>query len=76
MRVIFSVALIGKMTFVGFSPANAKNRNCTEEEKKEGNDRLTVIANDQGIKAELIKRHLPFGIHKALGPTENERVFV
>ncbi len=62
------------------SPASAETRNCTPLEKKAGDAQLAAIASDPARRKQIIKRHLPFGVHtgqhSAQGGPDNEKLLL
>ena len=71
----FGMGLICFLLLAGVTgPTVAKN--CSSAEKRQANEVLERIENDQLLRDELIALHLPFGIHTSTSDTDGEDVLV
>ncbi len=68
----YSFALL---TFLFCINVNAEARNCTIDEKKNGNDALLHLQNNEIEKNRLINYHMPLGIHTSKKIAANEELF-
>lgn len=72
-----ATAVCGGLIFL-FAGADtfAATRNCTAEEKKLADVRLKEIAADTDLRGALLRQHLRFGVHEAVGHAANEEILV
>ena len=71
----FAMGVICFLLLAGVTgPPVAKN--CSSAEKRQANEVLERIENDQLLRDELVALHLPFGIHTSTSDTDGEDVLV
>ena len=77
-----AVSLVALAVFYVFSTqyATSEARDCTKSEKAMADGRLRAIQRDKDLSENLIRLHMPHGVHKAThtiqGGPDNEDVFV
>ncbi len=75
-RSIICLSVILTASSLLVSTADAATRNCTAQEKADGNAQLMALQSDTSRQAELMGLHLPFGqhtgTHASQGGPDNE----
>ncbi len=53
----------------------AHGRDCTSQERADGNAQLAAIASDEGRRMSILSRHLPFGVHRSTPDQNGQLLF-
>ncbi len=58
-------ALCFCLVVISVAAPPAHGRDCTSQERADGNALLAAIASDEGRRMSILSRHLPFGVHRS-----------